>query len=63
MIRFGVNETEPMSAFTALWDALVKGEVGDIILVFFANMTDQTLIVHGWNDGRVLAGACSRERA
>jgi len=59
MIRFGVFDLEPMSAFTALRDAFVDVEVGEIILVFLAQMTDQTPIVHGGNDGRTLAGACS----
>jgi len=52
MIGLGVDDLEPMSALAALGKALVDVEVGEMGLVFLAKVTDETPVVHGWEEGR-----------
>jgi len=57
MVGFGVYELEPVTALTSLGLALVDVEVGEERLSFLAMVADETLVVHGGDDIRVLAGA------
>ena len=52
MIGLGVDDLEPMSALAALGKALVDVEIGEMGLVFLAKVTDETPVVHGWEEGR-----------
>jgi len=53
MIGLGVDDLEPMSALAALGKALVDVEIGEMGLVVLAKVTDETLVVHGWKEGRL----------
>jgi len=57
MVGIGVYELEPVTALTSLGLALVDVEVGEERLSLLAMVADETLVVHGGDDIRVLAGA------